>query len=75
METVPVGEVGSVTDTSVKLSCGCVVTYVRGDLTRGQMFLCHKHVKEDIFATMRVVEWIASKIRSGVRTFTMVEGR
>jgi hypothetical protein len=63
-----------VVDKSVKLSCGCVVVYMRGNLDKGQMFLCRQHLKEYPFTSLEIVARVAEGIRQGKTTFS-IRGR
>lgn len=63
-----------VVDLSIRLNCGCVVVYMKNDLDRGRMFLCPRHINEDTFDSLRIVDRIAQEIKNGKTSFT-IRGR
>ena len=54
-----------VTDKTVKLSCGCLAIYMLGDLDRGQMFFCKRHLSMGVFDGLRMLGEVTRQIRAG----------
>ena len=63
-----------VNDLSVNLECGCVAIFVRGDVNKGNMYLCKKHLKEDPFTTLSVLDKLGQGIKAGKTSFS-ISGR
>lgn len=61
-------------DLSVKLDCGCMAIFPRGDINKGNMFLCKKHLGEDPFTTLDVLDKIGQGIKAGKTSFG-IQGR
>lgn len=63
----PTPEAGqlSITDQTVKLSCGCLVIYPRRNLDMGRMFYCKRHLKIDPFNQLRMLEQVTQQVKAG----------
>lgn len=54
-----------VTDVTLKLSCGCLMIYLEGNLDRGQMFHCKHHLKADIFTQLNMADAVTRQVKMG----------
>lgn len=61
-------------DLSITLDCGCLATFPRGDINKGQMFLCKRHLSEDPFTTLDVLNKLGQGIKAGKTSFS-ISGR